>query len=156
MPLPDVAFLLVAGLITGSELFRRLVPFLVAVGSCVLLAAPRLTSWNAKIGASRAPVGNICRGPDLGIRRLLRGRFGVMLLAATMVLRSPRIAEANASKNMYLGAGGVASALILTAVAPVPWTFVAVLAVGLLVGSLVGPILARPETLLLPLVGSFG
>ena len=51
---------------------------------------------------------------------------------------------------MYLGAGGVASALILTAAAPVRWTFVAVLAVGLLVGSLFGPILARrlPETLL--------
>jgi uncharacterized membrane protein YfcA len=66
-----------------------------------------------------------------------------MLLAATLVLTSPRIAEANASKNMYLGAGGVASALILTIAAPVPWTSVAVLASGLLVGSLVGPLLAR-------------
>ena len=68
---------------------------------------------------------------------------GVMLLAATLVLTSRRIAEANASKNMYLGAGGVASALILTTAAPVPWTSVAVLAGGLLVGSLVGPLLAR-------------
>jgi uncharacterized membrane protein YfcA len=38
---------------------------------------------------------------------------------------------------------GVASALILTIAAPVPWISVAVLAGGLLVGSLVGPLLAR-------------
>jgi uncharacterized membrane protein YfcA len=137
-------------LITGSELFRRLVPFLVAVGSCVLLAAPRLTSWNVRSARDYAPAATLA----VGLISVYGGYFGagsgVMLLAATMVLRSPRIAEANASKNMYLGAGGVASALILTAAAPVPWTFLAVLAVGLLVGSLFGPILARrlPETLL--------
>jgi uncharacterized membrane protein YfcA len=68
---------------------------------------------------------------------------GVMLLAATLALTSPRITEANAAKNMYLGAGAVTSALILTAAAPVPWTSVAVLAAGLVVGSLVGPLLAR-------------
>ena len=37
-------------LVTGSDLFRQLVPFLVAAGSCVLLAAPRLTYWYAKAG----------------------------------------------------------------------------------------------------------
>jgi hypothetical protein len=66
-----------------------------------------------------------------------------MLLAATLVLTSRRIAEANASKNMFLGAGGVTSALILTVAAPVPWTSVAVLAGGLFMGSLVGPLVAR-------------
>ena len=54
MPLPDVAFLLVAGMVAGSDLFRQLVPFLVAAGSCVLLAAPRLTYWYAKAGGDRA------------------------------------------------------------------------------------------------------
>jgi len=38
---------------------------------------------------------------------------------------------------------GSPSALILATAAPVPWTSVAVLAGGLLVGSLLGPILAR-------------
>lgn len=41
-------------LVTGSDLFRQLVPFLVAAGSCVLLAAPRLTSWYPKAGGDRA------------------------------------------------------------------------------------------------------
>jgi uncharacterized membrane protein YfcA len=67
-----------------------------------------------------------------------------------MVLITPRITEANASKNMYLGAGAFTSALILTVAAPVPSTTVAVLAGGLLVGSLLGPLLARrlPATVL--------
>jgi uncharacterized membrane protein YfcA len=42
-------------LVTGSDLFRQLVPFLVAAGSCVLLAAPRLTSWHAKTARRYAP-----------------------------------------------------------------------------------------------------
>jgi uncharacterized protein len=130
-------------LVTGSDLFRQLVPFLVAAGSCVLLAAPRLTSWYAKAGGDRARSATFA----VALISVYGGYFGagsgVMLLAATLVLTSRRIAEANASKNMYLGAGGVASALILTTAAPVPWTCVAVLAGGLLVGSLVGPLLAR-------------
>ena len=139
MPLPDVAFLLVAGMVAGSDLFRQLVPFLVAAGSCVLLAAPRLTYWYAKAGGDRAWSATFA----VALISVYGGYFGagsgVMLLAATLVLTSRRIAEVNASKNMYLGAGGVASALILTTAAPVPWTSVAVLAGGLLVGSLVGP-----------------
>lgn len=130
-------------LVTGSDLFRQLVPFLVAAGSCVLLAAPRLTYWYAKTGRDRARSATFA----VALISVYGGYFGagsgVMLLAATLVLTSRRIAEANASKNMYLGAGGVASALILTTAAAVPWTSVGVLAGGLLVGSLVGPVLAR-------------
>jgi uncharacterized protein len=130
-------------LVTGADLFRQLVTFLVAAGSCVLLAAPRLTSWYAKTSRDRGRSATFA----VALISVYGGYFGagsgVMLLAATLVLTSPRIAEANASKNMYLGAGGVASALILTIAAPVPWISVAVLAGGLLVGSLVGPLLAR-------------
>ena len=130
-------------LVTGSDLFRQLVPFLVAAGSCVLLAAPRLTSWYAKTRRDRTRSATFA----VALISVYGGYFGagsgVMLLAATLVLTSRRIAEANASKNMYLGVGGVASALILTTAAAVPWTSVGVLAGGLLVGSLVGPVLAR-------------
>jgi uncharacterized membrane protein YfcA len=130
-------------LLTGSDLFRQLVPFLVAAGSCVLLAAPRLTSWYARTARDRARSAMFA----VALISVYGGYFGagsgVMLLAATLVLTSPRIAEANASKNMYLGAGAITSALILTTAAPVPWISVAVLAGGLLVGSLVGPLLAR-------------
>ena len=94
------------------------------------------------------------RALAVGLISVYGGYFGagsgVMLLAATLVLTTPRITEANASKNMYLGAGAFTSALILTVAAPVPWTTVAALAGGLLVGSLLGPLLARrlPATLL--------
>ena len=137
-------------LITGADIFRQLVPFLVAVGSGVLLAAPRLTAMNARTARRRTPAAAIA----IGLISVYGGYFGagsgVMLLAATMVLITPRITEANASKNMYLGAGAFTSALILTVAAPVPWTTVAVLAGGLLVGSLLGPLLARrlPATVL--------
>ena len=139
MPLPDIAFLLVAGMVTGSDLFRQLVPFLVAAGSCVLLAAPRLTYWYAKAGGDRAWSATFA----VALISVYGGYFGagsgVMLLAATLVLTSRRIAEVNASKNMYLGAGGVASALILTYGGTGSLDQRRGPAGGLLVGSLVGP-----------------
>jgi len=81
-------------LVTGSDLFRQLVPFLVAAGSCVLLAAPRLTSWYAKTGRDRARSATFA----VALISVYGGYFGagsgVMLLAATLVLTSRRIAEA--------------------------------------------------------------
>jgi uncharacterized membrane protein YfcA len=130
-------------LITGAEVFRQVVPFLVALGSCVLLAAPRLTSVHGKAARRRVPAAILA----VGLISVYGGYFGagsgVMLLASAMVFLSPRIVEANAAKNMFLGAGAFTSALILAAAAPVPWPTVAVLASGLLVGSLLGPLLAR-------------
>jgi uncharacterized protein len=62
-----------------------------------------------------------------------------MLLA----LVDDRVPQANAGKNMLLGASGVASAAIFVVVSPVDWTVVVPLAAGLFAGSLVGPVLVR-------------
>ena len=88
-------------------------------------------------------VGNVCGGADLGLRRLLRGRFrGHAAGGNACADESPdsggqRLEEhVSGCRRRRLGAdsdyGGTG-----------PWTSVAVLAGGLLVGSLVGPLLAR-------------
>jgi uncharacterized membrane protein YfcA len=46
-------------------------------------------------------------------------------------------------KNMLVGATAVASAVVFVVARPIDWTVVAPLACGLLVGSTVGPVVAR-------------
>jgi hypothetical protein len=101
-------------------------------------------------GATSHTGSSDCHRADLGLRRLLRGGIGRHAAGRNDGAHNSADNEANASKNMYLGAGAFTSALILTVAAPVPWTTVVVLAGGLLVGSLLGPLLARrlPATVL--------
>jgi uncharacterized membrane protein YfcA len=131
-------------LVTPSATFDVVVPFLVAAGSLILLASPRLTQQTAR--------GSIARGGGaaavwVGLVSIYGGYFGagagVMLLATSLILITPDMPRANACKNMFLGAGALTSAVLLAFAAVVPWALVAVLASGLLAGSLIGPILAR-------------
>ena len=68
---------------------------------------------------------------------------GIMLLALLLVLVDHRVPEANAIKNMLLGAATLASALVFVTAGPVDWTAVMPLAAGLFAGSAVGPVIAR-------------
>ena len=125
-------------LTTPPGVFARLVPFLVAAGSLALLAAPWLTrKWRP----TTSPLLGI------GVLSIYSGYFGagsgVLLLALLLVLVDDRMPQANAAKNMLLGAGTVASAAIFIALGRVDWVAVAPLAVGLFAGSLVGPIVVR-------------
>ena len=133
-------------LTTPSRVFERLVPALVALASVALLAAPRLTS--AALAESRR------RGrPGRGALALVAavsvygGYFGagsgVMLLAAALVLVDARLPVANAIKNMLVGGGTWAAAVVLALYGPVHWAAALALGAGVLVGSLLGPVVVR-------------
>jgi uncharacterized membrane protein YfcA len=143
--LPVAAVCSVAGalllLATPPGVFARVVPFLVALGSVVLLLQPVILSWR--------------RGGELGVGTLgvlvalvsvYSGYFGagsgVMLLAAVLFYES-RVPQANAVKNVVVAATCAAAAVVLILTAPVPWASVVPLAAGLLVGSAIGPVLVR-------------
>jgi uncharacterized membrane protein YfcA len=126
---------------TPPGVFARIVPFLVATGALVLLLQPTLLSRR--------------RGGELGVGTLAlvvagvsvySGYFGagsgVMFLAAVLFYES-RIPPANAMKNVLVGVTCAAAAVVLVVTAPVPWSAVAPLALGLLVGGALGPGLVR-------------
>jgi uncharacterized membrane protein YfcA len=128
---------------TTPGTFARVVPFLVAAGSLVLLAQPRLTALRERRGKS----GQSLTFAVLGLVAVYGGYFGagsgVMVLALLLVLLDPRLPHANAVKNMAVGANTLAAAIVLALAGPVDWAAVGPLAAGLFAGSVAGPVVAR-------------
>lgn len=125
-------------LTTPPGVFSRLVPFLVTAGSLALLVQPWLTRrWHP----TASPLVGV------GLLSIYSGYFGagsgVLLLALLLVLVDDRMPQANAGKNMLLGAGTVTAAAIFILLGPVDWAVVVPLAAGLFAGSLVGPLVVR-------------
>ena len=129
-------------LVTPPGAFVRLAPFLVALASLAMLDSR---------GSLGAPDG-VCRlrllsWPLIGLVSIYSGYFGagsgIMLLAVLLVLVDERVPEANAIKNMLLGAATLASAVVFVVAGPVGWSAVVPLAAGLFAGSAVGPVIAR-------------
>ncbi|WP_242454236.1 sulfite exporter TauE/SafE family protein [Bailinhaonella thermotolerans] len=133
---------------TPPEAFEAVVPYLIALGSVVLLAREpirRLAGRRAsRAGAGRTPV------PLMGAILLIgvyAGYFGaaagVLLLAALAASSAEPLAVSNAVKNAVLGAANLVAALAYAFLAPVDWAAAAALAVGGLAGSRLGPVLFR-------------
>lgn len=144
---------------TPSGVFARVVPFLVAAASVGLLLEGCLRRMHERVppGAARLlfPVALVAV-------QVYNGYFGagagVMTLTLVLVTVERHLARANALKNVLVGVATVGSAAVLVAVEPVPWAFVAALASGTFVGSLIGPHVARrlPAGLLRWLVALIG
>ena len=130
-------------ILTPARVFDLLVPLLVALGSTALLLQPRLTSRRVRPHDEQRSAAVLTVGGISVYSGYFGAGSGVMLLAASLILMDPRVPEANALKNMLLGAGTLASAAILITVWPVRWDAALPLAIGLFLGSLVGPVLAR-------------
>jgi uncharacterized protein len=127
---------------TPPGLFLRVVPFLVAAGSVMLLIQPVLT---ARHHQHRSP--RFVMLVWVGLLSVYGGYFGagsgVMTLALLLSVVDPRIPQANALKNMLIGAAAAASASIFIVAGPVAWSAVVPLAVGMFAGSVAGPVIAR-------------
>ncbi len=128
-------------LATPPGVFARVVPFLVAVGSLVLLLQPTILSWRRGEAFGAGTLGLV-----VALVSVYGGYFGagsgVMFLAAVLFYES-RVPRANAVKNVVVAASCAAAAIVLILTAPVPWASVVPLAAGLLVGSALGPVLVR-------------
>jgi uncharacterized membrane protein YfcA len=133
------AFLLLA---TPPGAFARVAPFLVLMGGVGLVAQPWLTARR-----SRHPRAALLTWPAVGAVGVYAGYFGagsgILLLTAVLVFLEARLPEANALKNLLVGATALAAAAVLVLTAPVDWWAVAPLAAGMFGGSLLGPLVAR-------------
>jgi uncharacterized protein len=152
-------------LVTPSGVFDRVVPFLVAAGSLALLLQPKIAarpSWRPVDGEGQPPRPDLFLLCGLFALSCYNGYFGagsgVLLLALLLLTTDPHLPIANALKNMVVGAATITSAVLFAAVTRVDWSAVCPLAAGLLVGSLVGPGVARrlPPGLLRWLVAACG
>jgi uncharacterized membrane protein YfcA len=130
-------------LATPADAFAQVVPFLVAAGSLALLFQPRLSALSGH--RARCHTGVLAAGV-LSVSAY-NGYFGagsgVMTLTLLLVTVDERLPDANALKNMLLGAASVLSALAFIAFGPVEWAAALPLSAGMFAGSLVGPRLAR-------------
>ena len=122
---------------------RRIVPYLVALGSVALLVQPRVSALRDGHGRGRAAVllaGLLVIGAYSGY---FGAGSGVLTLALLLFTVDSQLARANALKNVIVGVATASSALILVLAGPVDWTVVLPLAAGLFTGSLIGPKVAR-------------
>jgi uncharacterized protein len=130
-------------LFTPSRAFGRVIPFLVVAGSLALLVQPRISA----LRQGRAQMSAAVLFAGLLSVSVYNGYFGagsgVMTLGLLLLGVDQHLPQANALKNMLIGAATVASALILVIVGPVAWAAAVPMAAGMFAGSLIGPRLAR-------------
>jgi uncharacterized membrane protein YfcA len=135
------------------------VPRFVAIGSLALLLESRLRTWRQRRGTED---NKLALTAGLIALSIYNGYFGagagVMTLTLTLVLVDRHLPTANALKNMLIGAGTAASAVLLALFGSVDWSAAVPLAVGMLAGSRVGPPVTRriPAGLLRWLISLLG
>lgn len=135
-------------LVTDESVFEAVVPWLVALGSVLLLARDRLRAW----AVSRRPADELARSPWRGYLVVAAvgvygGYFGagagVIMLAVLALQASEPLAVTNAVKNVATSTANLVAALAYVVLAPVDWRAVLVLATGALVGGWIGPQVVR-------------
>ena len=130
-------------LVTPPGAFSRVVPFLVAAGAITLLLQPRLSALRER----QAHTSTAVFVAGLLLVSVYGGYFGagsgVMTLSLVLLTVDQHLVRANALKNMLIGANTVTSAVIFIIFGPVDWAAVIPLSIGMFVGSMIGPRLAR-------------
>jgi uncharacterized membrane protein YfcA len=130
-------------LTTPSSIFEAIVPALIA-GSCVLmLLQPWLVRHTLRGGRRRrwiAQASTLLVGAYTGY---FGAASGVLFLALVGLVSLASLHELNAAKNVLVGAANAVATAIFVVVAPVRWPMAAALAVGSMVGGVVGTRLVR-------------
>jgi uncharacterized membrane protein YfcA len=143
---------------TPPGAFGRIVPYLVAAGSVVLILQPRLSALRGHPGQARTPVLAAGLVPVSVYSGYFGAGSGVMALSLMLLTVDPRLPRANALKNVLIGTASVASAVVFISFGPVDWAAAVPLGIGMFAGSMVGPRLARriPASVLRGLVALLG
>jgi uncharacterized membrane protein YfcA len=126
---------------TPSEAFEWIVPGLIVLGALVLLFRGSVRDWYVRPGW-RPPL-----SLTVFLISIYGGYFGAaagVLLLATLAVSVPEpFPVTNALKSVVLGVANLAAAILYALTGPVHWPAAALLAVGCLIGSWIGPALVR-------------
>ena len=140
-------------LLTPSDTFEKLAPWLIGVASLALLIRPRIHPARARHRGLAAGVFLIA---------IYGGYFGaaagVMLLALTLILTGDTLARSNALKNVVLGIANAVAAVGFAVFGDPEWAAALPLAAGLLAGGRLGPVVVRHSnaTVLRTIIGLAG
>jgi uncharacterized protein len=144
-------------LVTPSDAFEQLVPFLIAAASVAILVQRPARELAADGAAAQA------RHPHRDHWGLALGTFavsvyggyfgaaaGVLMLAMLLLVTGEGVPRGNALKNVVLGIANAVAAIAYAFLADVAWLAALPLAIGFLVGGRLGPRVVRrvPQTLL--------
>jgi uncharacterized membrane protein YfcA len=143
---------------TSAGAFQRIVPFLVVAGSCSLLLAPRLTRVGEHGMHASSWLIDLAILPVAVYGGYFGAGSGVMMLAAMLIGVVTELPAANALKNMLVGANVAVAALLLIVFRHIDWQATLPLAAGMLLGSMLGPAVARklPPNVVRPVVAAVG
>lgn len=120
--------------------FRTVVPALIGLACLLVLVQPRLTSRLAGRAASRSQLSLLTLA--VGGTGVYAGYFGaaqgVLLIAFLSVFLVDDLQRLNAAKNVLALVGNGVAALIFMTVHQIDWAVAALIAVGSIVGGLLG------------------
>lgn len=131
-------------LLTPDKVFDRIVPYLLALASLILLLQPLISKWQESRGDQSMrflwPIG-------LFVVSVYSGYFGagsgIMIIAVLLVTIDHDFATSNALKNVILGISDIVAAAAFLLFGPVHVEAALLVGAGLLVGSFFGPKLTR-------------
>jgi len=143
-------------LLTPSDTFERIAPWLIGVASLAILVRPRVHPEHAHPGTGPGLTAGVFAIAIYG--GYFGAAAGVMVLALMLVATGESLARSNAFKNVVLGVANATAAVAFALLGHVHWDAAAPLALGLFAGGRLGPIVVRRSnaTVLRTLIGLAG
>lgn len=135
-------------LVAPAEVFEKVVPWLVLLGSVVLVLSP----WLRRLQAGRISHRHPGVGAAIGLVAIYCGYFGagagVLVPAVLSAVLEHTLAELTALRSVLLGCANLVAAGIFMATGGVAWAQALALGVGAVAGAALGPWIMRrvPET----------
>ncbi|MGT2427155.1 sulfite exporter TauE/SafE family protein [Amnibacterium kyonggiense] len=138
--LPPIALGSTAGavllVVTPAGVFDRVVPFLVATGSIVLLLQPVIARWLLRRGRPLPKAAVVAAGTGIAVYNGYFGAgAGILLIALLLLTAQPVLHRANALKNVILVAADALPAVLFALAGPVVWRAMWPLAIGAVAGD---------------------
>jgi uncharacterized membrane protein YfcA len=142
-------------IVTGEQVFRVLVPYLILVAAALLAAQDRLRAWLVKQGGHHERASSLrLAAPVVGAAAVYGGYFGaglgVILLAVLGLVLDESLTRLNALKQAIALAANLAAATYFLFSDQVVWPIALVMAAGALAGGSIGGRVAgliKPATL---------
>lgn len=131
-------------LLTPGEVFAKIVPWLVVIGSLALLLQPQLRGAMERRGRSLPAAAALSIGALVAVYNGYFGAgSGILMIAVLMLTSEPNLVRANAIKNVVLVAADILPAVLFALSSHLVWWAMWPLLVGSWVGGLIGPSVAR-------------
>jgi uncharacterized membrane protein YfcA len=128
---------------TPAPTFARVVPYLVAAASILLLAQPKLSAWAGRLHRGHRSMLLAGLLAIMTYNGYFGAGAGIMTLTLVLVTVEGDLPRANALKNVLVGTASVVAAAALVVLGPVQFAAVVPLGAGLALGATIGPRVTR-------------